>query len=68
MSRVRVATQSYIVLSVLELIAVARYTDTILWDTLQAPVYILILLSMLVVGVGAMVAGRQAPDRNRLVS
>lgn len=53
LSRVRVATQSYIVLAALEFIAVARYLDTVNWSAPQATVSMLFLLSMLVVGVGA---------------
>ena len=56
--RVRVATRSYVVLAVLELIAVARYVDTVVWGAPQATIYMIVLLSMLVVGVAAETARR----------
>lgn len=62
LARVRVATQSYIVLSVLELIAVARYFDTVDWGAPQSTVYMLFLLSMLMVGVGAGLHTRQRTE------
>ncbi len=60
LARVRVATQSYIVLAVLEFIAVARYIDTLDWGAPQSTVYMIVLLSMLVVGVAAQAESRQA--------
>ena len=56
--RVRVATRSYVVLAVLELIAVARYVDTVVWGAPQSTIYMIVLLSMLVVGVAAETARR----------
>ncbi|MDQ3784662.1 MAG: hypothetical protein M3360_07285 [Actinomycetota bacterium] len=58
LERVRVATQSYIVLAVLEFIAVARYADTLDWSAPQSAVYMIVLLSMLVVGAAAQVGSR----------
>ena len=58
LSRVSVATRSYIVLAVLELIAVARYIDAVAWDAPQSTIYILVLFSMLVVGMGAEISRR----------
>ena len=53
LTRVGVATRSYIVLAVLELVAVARYIETIAWGAPESTIYMVALLSMLVVGIGA---------------
>ena len=60
LARARVATQSYVVLAVLQLIAVARYVDTVVWGAPQSTIYMIVLLSMLVVGVAAEAARRPA--------
>ncbi len=60
LARARVATQSYVVLAVLQLIAVGRYVDTVVWGAPQSTIYMIVLLSMLVVGVAAEAARRPA--------
>jgi hypothetical protein len=49
-ARVQVATISYTVFGVFELIALARYPGALDWSTPQAWIYVLFLLSALVVG------------------
>jgi hypothetical protein len=50
LKRMRPAALSYILLGLLELIALARYPDTVLWGEPQAVVYVVFLVSMLVLG------------------
>lgn len=50
-ARVQVATMSYTVFALFELIALARYPGDVAWDRPQAWVFLLFLVSVLVVGV-----------------
>jgi hypothetical protein len=50
-ARVHVATMSYTVFGVFELIALARYTGQVDWSKPQSWIYVLFLLSVLVVGI-----------------
>jgi len=50
-ARVHVATMSYTVFGVFELIALARYPGNVDWSSPQAWIYMVFLLSVLVVGV-----------------
>jgi len=49
--RIRVPLAGYTVLAILQLVALARYSDTPEWASLQAVVYLAVLASMLVLGV-----------------
>lgn len=49
-ARVRVATLSYTMFGVLELIALLRYTGDVDWNKPQSLVYVLFMLSMIIVG------------------
>jgi hypothetical protein len=57
--RMRPAAFSYLALGLLELIALARYRDTVLWGEPQTVVYLAFLVGMLVVGAAAASAGRR---------
>ena len=62
--RMRPAAMSYIALAVLQLIALARYPDPVLWGEPQTLIYLAIVASMLVVGVAVAAlyrGGRTAP-------
>lgn len=50
-ARVQVATMSYTVFGVFELIALARYSQTVNWSSASAWIYVIFLASVLVVGV-----------------
>jgi hypothetical protein len=57
--RMRPAAFSYLALGSLELIALARYRDTVLWGEPQTVVYLVFLAGMLAVGAAAASAGRK---------
>lgn len=57
--RVRIAVISYVVIGVLELIALARFASDVRWDTLGAWFYVLFLLSFCVIGATAWNMTRQ---------
>ena len=48
--RARVAGVAYLVLGLLELVAVARYPETVAWEEPQGPIYVAFLASMMVAG------------------
>ena len=48
--RARVAGVAYLLLGLLELVAVARYPETVAWEEPQAPLYVAFLASMMVAG------------------
>jgi hypothetical protein len=56
--RMRPAALSYLALGVLELIAMARYRNTVLWEEPQTVVYVVFLAGMLVVGAAVINASR----------
>jgi hypothetical protein len=56
--RMRPAALSYLALGALELIAMARYRDTVLWEEPQTVVYVAFLAGMLVVGAAVTIASR----------
>jgi hypothetical protein len=62
-SRVRPAVGSYVILAVLQFIALARYPADVNWATASAWVYIVFLLSMLALGIYGVVALRQSGQR-----
>lgn len=68
-ARVQVATMSYIIFGVFELIALARYTGSVDWDRYTAWIYVLFLASVLVVGVyGWHRSSRESVQRDRVSS
>jgi len=68
-ARVQVATMSYTVFGVFELIALARYTGSVDWGTPKAWVYVLFLVSVLVVGVyGWRRSSRENVQRDQVAS
>ena len=60
--RMRPAAFSYLALGVLELLALARYRETVLWGEPQAAAYVAFLASMLVVGAVVIPAGNKQAD------
>jgi len=59
LKRMRPAAFSYLALGLLELIALARYPDTVRWGEPQTVVYLAFLAGMLLVGAAAASAGRR---------
>jgi hypothetical protein len=58
-TRVRIALRSYLVLSVLQGMALLRYSGEMRWNSASAWIYLLILLSIFVVGLMGELASRQ---------
>ena len=54
--RVRIAAVSYLALSILQFIALARYPSIVQWGA-EATVYVIVLASMLLVGAGVILSG-----------
>lgn len=61
--RVGVATSTYVVLGVLEIIALLRYSDDMQWDKPGAYVYLIFLISMLLSGIYGWWTVRNLPQR-----
>ena len=54
--RVRIAAVSYLALSILQFIALARYPSIVQWGA-EATVYVIVLASMLFLGAGVILSG-----------
>jgi hypothetical protein len=64
--RVEAGLNSYIVLGVLQLIALARYSDTLDWGTAQSWGYLAFVIAVLATSVYGSLAARRAPHRNAM--
>ena len=64
--RLRPAAVAYILLAVLEFIALARYPHRFDWQSPAGAVYLAFLATILLSGAGILARGRPRPDRRRL--
>lgn len=63
--RIRIATVAYVVLGVLQMVALARYGDQVEWGRPVAWVYVALLVSMLGLGAFGWLAGSRAEGAER---
>jgi hypothetical protein len=62
--RVTVATHTYVLLGILEFVALMRYPSSVDWARPAAAIYVLFLASVLVVGIYGWVTARQVAHRS----
>ncbi len=63
--RLRPAAVGYVVLVVLQVIALARYPDRFAWGSAAGIIYLIVLATMLLVGSVALARGRSRSQRGR---
>lgn len=66
LERVRIATITYAIIGILELIALFRFSGNVNWATTGAWLYLLFLPSLVDVGLASWFAARRIPDRSVL--